>query len=88
MTAALVGMLATPLFAWVASAWERAVYSLTYPSACFNCPAFQMLPIISMLVGGLMFVNEKAGSKRALAVVLFGIGLIMAATNFVIWLLA
>jgi type IV secretory pathway VirB2 component (pilin) len=86
LTAALVGMLATPLFARDAFPWETAVYYLAEPSFCPTGRTLQILPIISMVVGGLSFVHGEGASNRALGVLLFGSGLLMAAMNFVTWL--
>ena len=49
-------------------------------------PIARGLSLIAVVIGGLMFAFGEGGSKRALAGILFGLGMAMAAANFVDWL--
>ena len=44
------------------------------------------LSLIAIVVGGLMFAFGEGGSKRALAGIVFGLGMAMGAANFLTWL--
>ena len=49
-------------------------------------PIARGLGLIAVVIGGLMFAFGEGGSKRALAGIIFGLGMAMAAANFVDWL--
>ena len=42
--------------------------------------------MIAIVVGGLMFAFGEGGSKKALAGIVFGLGMAMGAASFLAWL--
>ena len=44
------------------------------------------LSLVAIVVSGLTFAFGEGGSKRVLAGVLFGVGMAIAAVNFIAWL--
>jgi type IV secretory pathway VirB2 component (pilin) len=44
------------------------------------------LSLVAIVVAGLTFAFGEGGSKRVLAGVLFGVGMAIAAVNFLAWL--
>ena len=44
------------------------------------------LSLIAIVIGGLMFAFGEGGSKKALAGIIFGLGMAMGAANFLTWL--
>ena len=44
------------------------------------------LSLIAIVIAGIMFAFGEGGSKRALAGVVFGIGMAIGAVNFLDWL--
>ena len=44
------------------------------------------LALVAIVIGGLTFAFGEGGSKRVLAGVLFGVGMAIAAVNFLAWL--
>ena len=44
------------------------------------------LSLIAIVIGGLMFAFGEGGSKRALAGIVFGLGMTLGAANFIDWL--
>jgi hypothetical protein len=59
------------------------------PWAYFNrrSPAIARgLSLVAIVVSGLTFAFGEGGSKRVLAGVLFGVGMAIAAVNFLAWL--
>lgn len=65
------------------SPWESAVNVL---QQAFTGPIARGLSLIAVVVGGLMFAFGEGGSKKALAGIVFGLGMAMAAANFLDWL--
>ncbi|MDE0354703.1 MAG: TrbC/VirB2 family protein [Gemmatimonadota bacterium] len=65
------------------SPWVNVVNEL---QAQMTGPIARGLSLIAVVIGGLMFAFGEGGSKRALAGILFGLGMAMAAANFVDWL--
>ena len=49
-------------------------------------PLREGLSLIAVVVGGLMFAFGEGGSKKALAGIIFGLGMAMGAANFLSWL--
>ena len=49
-------------------------------------PDSASLSLIAIVVGGLMFAFGEGGSKKALAGIIFGLGMAMGAANFLAWL--
>ena len=54
--------------------------------AAFTGPLARGLSLIAIVIGGLMFAFGEGGSKRALAGIVFGLGMAMGAANFLNWL--
>ena len=81
----LVGLfLAAPAFAQQGnSPWENAVNVLQH---AFTSTIARGLSLVAIVVAGLTFAFGEGGSKRILAGVLFGVGMAIAAVNFLSWL--
>lgn len=75
--------LAVPVFAQGASPWENAVNVL---QQAFTSTIARGLSLVAIVVSGLTFAFGEGGSKRVLAGVLFGVGMAIAAVNFLAWL--
>jgi type IV secretion system protein TrbC len=76
-------LLAVPLFAQGNSPWENAVNVL---QQAFTSTIARGLSLVAIVVAGLTFAFGEGGSKRVLAGVLFGVGMAIAAVNFLAWL--
>jgi len=77
-------LLAAPAFAQAgASPWENAVNVL---QTAFTSTIARGLSLVAIVVAGLTFAFGEGGSKRVLAGVLFGVGMAIAAVNFLAWL--
>ena len=86
LVAAATGLvLAGPAFAQASgsSPWENAVNVL---QAAFTSTIARGLSLVAIVVSGLTFAFGEGGSKRVLAGVLFGVGMAIAAVNFLAWL--
>ena len=86
LTASLVALfLATSAFAQATtnSPWENAVGVL---QTAFTSTIARGLSLVAIVVSGLTFAFGEGGSKRVLAGVLFGVGMAIAAVNFMAWL--
>jgi type IV secretory pathway VirB2 component (pilin) len=81
--AALSLALAVPAFAQGNSPWENAVNVL---QLAFTSTIARGLSLVAIVVSGLTFAFGEGGSKRVLAGVLFGVGMAIAAVNFLAWL--
>ena len=66
-----------------ASPWLQAIDVL---QDAFTGPIARGLSLIAVVVGGLMFAFGEGGSKKALAGIIFGLGMAMGAANFLAWL--
>jgi type IV secretion system protein TrbC len=75
--------LATPILAQGNSPWENAV---TVLQTAFTSTIARGLSLVAIVVSGLTFAFGEGGSKRVLAGVLFGVGMAIAAVNFLAWL--
>jgi type IV secretory pathway VirB2 component (pilin) len=75
--------LAVPVFAQGTSPWENAVNVL---QTAFTSTIARGLSLVAIVVAGLTFAFGEGGSKRILAGVLFGVGMAIAAVNFLSWL--
>ena len=71
------------LMAQGTSPWLQAVDVL---QQAFTGPIARGLSLIAIVVGGLMFAFGEGGSKKALAGIVFGLGMAMGAANFLAWL--
>lgn len=78
-------MVAAPVFAQATtnSPWENAVNVL---QQAFTSTIARGLSLVAIVVSGLTFAFGEGGSKRVLAGVLFGVGMAIAAVNFMAWL--
>jgi len=75
--------LAAPAFGQANSPWENAVNVL---QQAFTSTIARGLSLVAIVVSGLTFAFGEGGSKRVLAGVLFGVGMAIAAVNFLAWL--
>ena len=75
--------LAAPVFAQGNSPWENAVNVLM---TAFTSTIARGLSLVAIVVAGLTFAFGEGGSKRVLAGVLFGVGMAIAAVNFLAWM--
>jgi type IV secretory pathway VirB2 component (pilin) len=76
-------LLAGPVLAQANSPWENAVNVLM---TAFTSTIARGLSLVAIVVSGLTFAFGEGGSKRVLAGVLFGVGMAIAAVNFLAWL--
>jgi type IV secretory pathway VirB2 component (pilin) len=76
-------LLAAPAFAQANSPWENAVSVL---QQAFTSTIARGLSLVAIVVSGLTFAFGEGGSKRVFAGVLFGVGMAIAAVNFLAWL--
>jgi type IV secretion system protein TrbC len=76
-------VLALPLLAQGNSPWENAVNVL---QLAFTSTIARGLSLVAIVVSGLTFAFGEGGSKRVIAGVLFGVGMAIAAVNFLAWL--
>jgi type IV secretory pathway VirB2 component (pilin) len=78
-------LLAPQVFAQAAggSPWENAVNVL---QQAFTSTIARGLSLVAIVVAGLTFAFGEGGSKRIFAGVLFGVGMAIAAVNFITWL--
>ena len=79
---------AAPLFAAATPTpttgpWVDAVTTL---QTAFTGVIARGLSLIAIVIGGLMFAFGEGGSKRALAGIIFGLGMTLGAANFIDWL--
>ena len=66
-----------------ASPWERAALNL---EASFTGPLARSLALVSIVIGGLMFMFGEGGAKRQVSGIVFGGGLTLFASQFLAWL--
>jgi type IV secretion system protein TrbC len=84
LASAVALLLAAPAFAQGGnSPWENAVNVL---ETAFTSTIARGLSLVAIVVAGLTFAFGEGGSKRVLAGVLFGVGMAIAAVNFLAWL--
>jgi type IV secretory pathway VirB2 component (pilin) len=81
--AAVALVLAAPALAQANSPWENAVNVL---QLAFTSTIARGLSLVAIVVSGLTFAFGEGGSKRVIAGVLFGVGMAIAAVNFLAWL--
>jgi type IV secretory pathway VirB2 component (pilin) len=74
---------AAPAFGQGNSPWENAA---TVLQQAFTTTIARGLSLVAIVVSGLTFAFGEGGSKRVLAGVLFGVGMAIAAVNFLAWL--
>ncbi len=73
--------LATPAFAQ--SPWESSASKL---QAAFTGPIAKGLSLVAIVVGGLTFAYGEGSGKKAIAGIVFGVGMAVGAVNFLSWL--
>ncbi len=83
LLAGILALTGVELMAQGTSPWLQAVDVL---QQAFTGPIARGLSLIAIVVGGLMFAFGEGGSKRALAGIVFGLGMAMGAANFLAWL--
>ena len=65
------------------SPWERAALNL---ESTFTGPLARSLALVSIVIGGLMFMFGEGGAKRQISGIVFGGGLALFAGQFLAWL--
>lgn len=63
--------------------WQQAVQVL---ETAFTGPIARGLSLVAIVVGGLLFAFGEGHSKKALAGIIFGVGMAIGAVNFMAWL--
>ena len=81
--AAVLAMFPATAAAQGVSPWLEAVQVL---ETAFTGPIARGLSLIAIVIGGLMFAFGEGGSKKAMAGIIFGLGMAMGAANFMAWL--
>ena len=76
-------LLSAPAILWAQSPWLEAI---TVLETAFTGPIARGLALISIVCGGLMFAFGEGGSKKAMAGIIFGVGMAVGAVNFLGWL--
>lgn len=66
------------------SPWETAVNNL---QQAVTGPIAKALSLVAIVVGGLLFAFGEGAHKRTLAGIIFGVGMAVAAANFLSWLM-
>jgi type IV secretory pathway VirB2 component (pilin) len=69
--------------AFAQSPWERAASHL---ETTFTGPLARSLALVSIVIGGLMFMFGEGGAKRQISGIVFGGGLTLFAGQFLTWL--
>ena len=70
-------------FAFAQSPWERAAGNL---ERTFTGPLARSMALVSIVIGGLLFMFGEAGAKRQISGIVFGGGLALFAAQFLTWL--
>ena len=83
LMAGLILVSPADLLAQGTSPWLQAIDVL---EQAFTGPIARGLSLIAIVIGGLMFAFGEGGSKKALAGIVFGLGMAMGAANFLAWL--
>jgi len=65
------------------SPWENAVNAL---KTSMTGPIATGLSLVAIVIGGLTFAYGEGHSKRALAGIVFGVGMAIGAANFMAWM--
>ena len=79
----LAFLLFLPTAALAQSPWERAANNL---ALTFTGPLARSLALVSIVIGGLLFMFGEAGAKRQISGIVFGGGLALFAGQFLTWL--
>ena len=80
---AVVTLVTCPAIALAQSPWERAASNL---GTAFTGPLARSLALVSIVIGGLMFMFGEGGAKRQVSGIVFGGGLALFSTQFLAWL--
>ncbi|MCY3746372.1 MAG: TrbC/VirB2 family protein [Acidobacteria bacterium] len=81
--AATAMLVSSAAFAGGTSPWVQAVNRL---QTAFTGPIARGLSLVAIVIGGLMFAFGEGGSKKAVAGIIFGLGMAMGAANFLTWI--
>ena len=81
--AVATAILIAPATALAQSPWERAALNL---ETSFTGPLARSLALVSIVIGGLMFMFGEGGAKRQISGIVFGGGLALFAAQFLTWL--
>jgi type IV secretory pathway VirB2 component (pilin) len=77
-------MLFTPVAAFAqTSPWERAAGNL---ASSFTGPLARSLTLVAIVLGGVGMMFGEPGAKKQIAMIAFGGGLALFATQFLAWL--
>ena len=76
-------VLLLPTAVFAQSPWERAASNL---ERTFTGPLARSLALVAIVIGGLLFMFNESGAKRQIAGIVFGGGLTLFATQFLVWL--
>ena len=79
----LFTFVAMPMLAFAQSPWERAASNL---ELTFTGPLARSLALVSIVIGGLLFMFAEQGAKRQISGIVFGGGLALFAGQFLNWL--
>jgi len=78
-----IAILIVPHVVFAQSPWERAAGNL---ERTFTGPLARSLALVAIVIGGLTFMFGEMGAKRQIAGIVFGGGLALFATQFLVWL--
>ncbi len=81
--ATLVAAVGLSMVVHAQSPWERAASNL---ETTFTGPLARSLALVSIVIGGLMFMFGEGGAKRQISGIVFGGGLALFAAQFLTWL--
>ena len=76
-------ILLVPALAFAQAPWERAANNL---ALTFTGPLARSLALVSIVIGGLLFMFGESGAKRQISGIVFGGGLALFAAQFLAWL--
>ena len=76
-------LLLMPGVALAQSPWERAALNL---EQTFTGPLARSLALVAIVIGGLLFMFGEHGAKRQISGIVFGGGLALFASQFLVWL--
>lgn len=79
----VAAILLAPTLTFAQSPWERAANNL---ALTFTGPLARSLALVSIVIGGLLFMFGEAGAKRQISGIVFGGGLALFAAQFLTWL--
>ena len=78
-----MALMLLPVALYAQSPWERAALNL---ESTFTGPLARSLALVSIVIGGLMFMFGEGGAKRQISGIVFGGGLALFAGQFLAWL--